>query len=120
MLDRKTSLGVGLGEMAIVYGIYDLIMPEMVNVRAADSNDVHLGTAEKTARWTSGGVVLGLTLITRDTTVFIMGATMVVALSWGYRHANVVDPDRGNALLPSSANMVHRNDNVGANISPAG
>jgi hypothetical protein len=122
MLDRKTSLAVGLGTAALVYGVYDLIMPEVVNIRAADSNDAHVAAAEKAARWTSGGLVIGLTLITRDTTVFIIPAVMVIALSWGYRHANLVDPARGNVMLPSSASMVHNNDTVGstAAYSPAG
>jgi hypothetical protein len=121
MLDRKTSLAVGLGTAALVYGVYDLIMPEVVNIRAADANDGHVASAEKAARWTSAGAVVGMTLISRDTVVFIIGAGMVVALSWAYRHANVVDPDRGNALLPSSASMVHRSDNVGSTAySPAG
>lgn len=122
MLDRKTSVAVGLGLDALVYGIYDLIMPEVANVRAEEANETHLAAAEKAARWTSAGAVVGLTLITRDTTVFIMGAGMVIGLSWAYRHANLVDPVRGNALLPSSASMVHRNDNVAstAAYSPAG
>lgn len=121
MLDRKTSVAVGLGAIATVYGVYDLIMPEVTNVRAEESGDMHITAAEKSARWTSGALVVGMTLITRDTTVFIMGASMVIALSWAYRHANQVDPTRGNAMIPSSASMVHRNDAVGSNAySPAG
>lgn len=122
MLDRKTSLAVGLATAAIVYGIYDLVMPEVANCRAAEAGDAHLNSAEKAARWTSAGAVVGMTLITRDTTVFIIGAGMTIAMSWLYRHANQVDPVRGNAMLPNSANMVHANDNVAstAAYSPAG
>jgi hypothetical protein len=121
MLDRKTSLAVGLGTAALVYGIYDLVMPEVTNIRAEEAGDAHVASAEKTARWTSGGAVVGITLITRDTTVFIISAGMVVLLSWAYRHANQVDPTRGNAMMPSSASMVHRNDDVRSqSYSPAG
>jgi hypothetical protein len=120
MLDRKTSVAVGLGTTAVVYGVYDLIMPEVVNVRAEEANDAHIGSAEKAARWTAGGMVVAITLITRDPTVFIMGASMVIALSWAYRHANCVDPLRGNAMLPPSRASVHAADAQRSNISPAG
>lgn len=104
-LDRKMSLGVGLGSVAIVWGIYNSALPKVVDVRVARPGDADLGAAEKTARWTSGAVVLGISLITMDPTVFIFGAGAVVLFSWMHRHANAVNPDSSAAYVPSSRQM---------------
>lgn len=104
-LDRKMSLGVGLGSVAIVWGIYNAALPKVVDVRVAQPADGDLAAAEKTARWTSAAVVTGISLITMDATVFIFGAGAVVLFSWMHRHANAVSPDRGQAYMPTSRQM---------------
>ena len=120
MLDRKTSLAVGLGTAALVYGVYDLALPEIVNARAAEPNDPHLSAAEKSARWVSGALVVGIAVIARDAIVFIMGGGMVIGMSWLYRHANCVDPTTASALLPSMRTSVHTGDMANAGVSVAG
>src|SRR6185437_8833667 len=99
-LDRKMSLGVGLGSVAIVWGIYNAALPKVVDVRLAKPGDADVAAAEKTARWTSAAVVTGVSLITMDATVFIFGAGAVILFSWMHRHANVVNPDTGQAYTP--------------------
>ena len=115
-LDRKTSVGVGLATMALVYGIYDQTVPATVDIRVQQAGDRDLAAAEKNARWISGAVVLGVSLITMDATVFILGATMVVALSWSKRHANYCQPG-GITSLPNSRQIMDA-DRVGAGYSP--
>lgn len=116
-LDRKTSVGVGLATMALVYGIYDQTVPATIDVRVQQAGDRDLAAAEKNARWISGAVVAGIALITMDATVFIMGAGMVIALSWSKRHANYCDPTRGTSM-PSSRQILDQG-NVSAGYSPS-
>lgn len=110
MLDRKTSLGVGLAVMGLVAYTYDQVLPEVTDIRAADQGNPTIAAAEKSARWTSAGIVLIVAGISRDPTVFILGATAVVALSWLHRHANIVHPTQGSVSLPSSRTTVHDDD----------
>jgi hypothetical protein len=109
-LERKTSVAVGLGAIALVYGVYDTVMPTVADVRTADPGNRDAAAAEKAARWTAGGLVVGISLVTRDATVFIMGAIGVIAFSWLYRHANQSNPMLGGVSLPSSRNLVHAAD----------
>lgn len=101
-LERKTSVGVGLGAIAVVWGIYNQSLPTVADARVAQPANTDLAAAEKSARWTAGAVVTGLALITWDATVFIFGAGALIAFSWMHRHANQVNPAQGAAYLPSS------------------
>jgi hypothetical protein len=67
-------------------------MPSVADLRVADSDNPDAATAEKAAAWFSAAVVGGISLIAKDATVFILGGTMIVALSWWYKHSNAVDP----------------------------
>jgi len=116
-LNRQTSVGVGLATAALVYGIYDQTVPRTVDIRVQQAGDRDLAAAEKNARWISGAAVLVVSLITMDATVFVLGATMVVALSWSKRHANYCQPG-GVANIPSSR-QIQNADQVGAGYTPA-
>lgn len=113
-LDPKTSIAVGLGLMGLVAYTYDQVLPEVADIRVANPGDSHIAAAEKTARWTAAGLVVLVSVIAADATVFIMGGTAVIALSWMHRHANFVHPTQGTVSLPSSRNTVHADDRVGA------
>lgn len=93
----EVSLGVGLATAAIVGAVYVNATPSLVDSRVAKPNDPDLEAARKTAAWTSAGVVAGISLLSKDATVFILGGAMVITLDWWYRHANQVDPNTGKA-----------------------
>lgn len=118
-LDRKTSVAVGLGAMGLVWGVYGQVCPKVADLRVGTPNDADATSAEKAARWTSGALVVGISLITRDATVFIMGGVAVVAFSWLHRHANAVNPTMGSAVTPSSRSVHAAPDGVTAGYSPA-
>jgi hypothetical protein len=99
-LERKTSVAVGLATMAGVWMIYQNKLPAMVDVRANGNNDGDASAAEKTARWTSAVVVVGVSVLTGDMTVFIMGAIAIIGESWAHRHANAYDPMTGGVVVP--------------------
>lgn len=118
-LDSKTSVAVGLGAMALVWGIYGQVVPKVADLRVSSANDRDAAAAEKAARWASGGAVVALSLITRDPTVFILGGSAVVLFSWLHRHANAVDPMTKTPIIPSSRAVVHAADGLPAGYSPS-
>jgi hypothetical protein len=105
-LERKTSVGVGLATMAAVWVIYQNKLAPMVDVRANGNNDPDVSASEKTARWTSAIVVGGVSLLSQDMTVFIMGATAIILESWAHRHANSYDPAQGGVVIPPKRSSV--------------
>jgi len=98
MLKPEVSIPVALATGTVVYSIYSAALPPMVDVRASTENNDDAAAAERTAAWTSAGVVAGISLISRDVNPFIVGSAMIIALSWWYRHANMVVPELGKAV----------------------
>ena len=96
-LKAETSLTVGLATAAVVYSVYSNALPTVADIRVGEPGDEHIARAEKLAAWTAAGVVAGVALIAKDPTVFVMGGSMVVALSWWHQHANMVNPLTGMA-----------------------
>jgi hypothetical protein len=111
-LTRATSVGVGLALAALVYAIYDQTVPATVDIRVQEAGDRDLGASEKTARWLSGGMVALVSLITMDATVFVLGGSMVVGMSWSKRHANYCQPG-GASVMPSSRQILDGSTGVG-------
>lgn len=97
-LKPEISLPVGLATAALVYGIYMNALPPVVDLRTTPANDPQVASTEKAAAWTATAVVAGISLIAKDATVFIIGGSMVLALSWWNKHANMVDPNFGLAV----------------------
>jgi hypothetical protein len=118
-LPRQQAVGVGLATMGLVWGVYGQIMPSVADLRTGPSGETNATSAEKAARWTSGILVVGIGAITRDATVFIMGGVAVIAFSWLHRHANMVNPSMGSAVLPSSRRVHESTDGVSAGYTPS-
>ena len=119
-LDRKTSVGVGLATMALVWGTYSQVTPKVVDLRVGRAGDHDAAAAEKVARWTAGGLVVVISVLSKDATVFIMGGTAVIAFSWMHRHANLVNPETGMASVPSSRELMHAGVGDAAGYGPVG
>lgn len=96
-LRPEVSLPTALATGAIVWAIYDSALPPVADVRSAPAHDDTIHGTERMAAWTAAGVVGGISLISKDPNVFIVGSAMIVALSWWHRHANAVNPDTGRA-----------------------
>lgn len=94
----EISLTVGLATAALVYGIYMNALPPIVDLKTTPANDPQVAGTEKAAAWTAAAAVAGISLISKDATVFIIGGSMVIALSWWNKHANMVDPNFGMAV----------------------
>lgn len=105
-LKPEVSLGVALATGAVVFATYQHALPSVADVRTAKPMDSDINGARKMAAWTSAGLVAGISLISKDPTVFVVGGAIVVALDWWYRHADTVNPLVKNQLTgTSSANQ---------------
>lgn len=118
-LKREVSLGVGLATAALVWGVYNSALPSIAEARVAAPNDTDLAAAERAATWTAAAVVAGVSLLAKDPTVFILGGTMVVALAWWHRHANLNNPLTGQAHIPSSRQVMDELRQTHAGYSPS-
>lgn len=109
MLKPEVSIGVGLATAAVVYGVYTTAVPTIADVRSLPPQTGDIVSAERSAAWMSAAVVGAISLIAKDPTVFILGGSMVVALSWWYKHADTVNPEFG-AAVPKGDNLSEQFD----------
>lgn len=115
MLKPEVSIPVACATGALVFGVYNLALPSVADVRTSAENHPDVQSANKMAAWTSAAAVAGISLIARDMNVFIVGGGMVIALAWWYNHADLVIPEISAAvphfggseseMLDPSANM---------------
>jgi hypothetical protein len=94
-LSPEVSVGTGLAVGGVAFTVFNMSLPPLTDVRAADPENGDVFAAERTATWVAAGIVVGTAIITSDATVFIIGGTTVVILAWLYRHANEVNPVSG-------------------------
>jgi hypothetical protein len=91
-LKIETSVLAGLATGTLVYGIYQSALPTQADIRSLEAQNSDIERSEKVASWTSAAVVAGVSLIARDPTIFVIGGTIMVGMSWMNRHANAVTP----------------------------
>ena len=101
-LKPEISVPAALALGVAVYGIFQINLPSITEVRAADMDNAHVMAAERAATWESAGLVATLSLIAKDPTLFLVGGAITIALSWKYRHANLVHPGTGKVMGPGS------------------
>jgi hypothetical protein len=117
-LDRKTSLAVAGGTVAVVYATFQAHLPPIADERAADANDPLLSSSVRSAAWASAAAVAAVSLITKDMTVFVFGGLATVALTWLHRHANLYDPVKQMVGQPSSRSIMAESMAAGAGTTP--
>lgn len=106
-LKPEISVPAALALGVAVYGIFQVNLPSLTEVRAADMDNTHIASAERAATWESAGLVATISLISKDPTIFLVGGVFTMALAWKYRHANMVHPATGKlGLNGSSAGML--------------
>lgn len=97
-LAPESSIAIGLATGGVAFTVFNMSLPPLTDVRAAEPENGDVFAAERTATWVAAGIVTGIAAITKDATVFVIGGTVVVVLAWLYRHANEVNPVSGNAV----------------------
>lgn len=98
ILNPDQSVVASLAAMTAVYGLYSYGLPSVADIRTAAPGNKDIESAERAAAWQAAAVVSGISLITRDPTIFIIGGATIVGLSWWVRHANMVDPQSSKAV----------------------
>jgi hypothetical protein len=100
ILKPEGSVVAGLATVAAVYGIYQLEVGSVSQAQATKPNHPANETSRKKAGYTALVLVAGLTLITRDGNVGILGAGTIVAMELSYRHAIMAHPETGRIMPP--------------------
>lgn len=83
-----TAVAVGMA----CYGVFQLNMPSIAEVRVADQGDADISAAERSATWECIALTAVVSLLAADITPLVIGGGVTIALSWKYRHANTVNP----------------------------
>lgn len=91
-LKPEMSIAAALATGVAVYGVYQVNMPSVADVRAVESGNADVQATERLSTWESAVLVAGISLIARDPSIFIVGSAITVALAWKYRHADMVSP----------------------------
>jgi hypothetical protein len=89
------SVTVAIATGILIYSIYDRALPDAATMHATDANNINLDAARRKATITAAGALSGVTLITRDINVWILGSAILFALDFHARHANASNPDTG-------------------------
>jgi hypothetical protein len=88
ILEPQGSVTVGLATGILVWAVYERALPDMATMNATPAHDINIEAARKTAALTSAAVLAGVTLLTRDVDVFILGSAVLIALDWHARIGN--------------------------------
>jgi hypothetical protein len=100
-LKPETGLTIAALTSIAVYGIFQAeVGSSLSDVKSAQPhNSIIQGTVTQAA-WTSAAVVAGISLLSKDPTIFIVGGAVAAGLTWKYKHANMVAPSTGQVTMP--------------------
>lgn len=91
-LKPEMSVAAALATGVAVYGVFQVNMPNVADVRAVESGNADIQGTERLSTWEAAALVAGISLIARDPSIFIVGGAITVVLAWKYRHADMVSP----------------------------
>lgn len=99
----ENSAIAGIATVGIVAAIYELDIGNVSNAAASDANHPALASAKKKAGYTAFIAVAGLTLITRDRNIGVLGFATIIAMEVHFRHAIMSDPATGQIQAPGTS-----------------
>lgn len=97
ILKPEHSVLSGLAVVASVFAIYQLSVGNVSQAHASTPNHPALDSSRKKAGWESLLLVSGLTLITKDANIGILGAGAIIGMEISYRHA-IMAPENGRRM----------------------
>lgn len=112
ILKPEGSVMAGLATVGAVYGIYQLNLGNTSMVHATDANHPANDSSRKKAGYTALILVSGLTLITKDANIGILGGATIIAMEITYRHAIMAHPLSGQMVPPDASAYQPAQDNV--------
>lgn len=104
ILKPEGSIMAGFALVGIVYATYQLDVGPVSSAYASDANHPALESSRKKAGYTAFITVAGLTLITKDANVGILGFASILAMEFHYRHAIMASPETGVITAPAQSN----------------
>lgn len=105
-LKPEMSLAASLAVMALDFGIAQLNMPNLADIKSSAPHNSSIESARKATIWTQVSAAAALSLMAKDPNIFIFGAGFAVMLDWYYRHANLVSPGTGQVTMPPPSGTV--------------
>lgn len=105
-LKPEHSLGASLAVMALDFGIFQLNLPNVSDVRNSAPHNSVIGGANQGATWTAVSACSALALLAKDPNIFIFGAGFAVILNFYFKHANYMHPATGAVTLPPAGGAV--------------
>lgn len=103
ILKPENSVIAGIATAGAVYAIYQMNVGSVATAHASDANHPAMETSRKKAGYTAFIFVAGLTLITRDANVGLLGFASIIAVDFSARHAIMAHPFTGE-MVPPAAN----------------
>jgi hypothetical protein len=102
-LKPEISLPVAIGTGALVWAIYNMNMPKLADVKATPEEvpgqtAAPITGARRVSTAEAVAIVAGVSLLSHDPTVFVIGGAMVVFFDFSYRHANAQNAATGSVL----------------------
>jgi hypothetical protein len=97
------SLVMSGATVGLVMGVYNGGVGSMAVAQATDTHDVNLMGAKKKSGWTALAIVAGITLLSRDANVAILGGATIIAMELGYIHAIHSNPMTGQLQHPGQS-----------------
>lgn len=112
ILKPEASTMAGIATAGLVFAVYQLNVGSVAEASATDSNHPVLASTRKKAGYTALFTVAGLTLITKDANIGILGAGSIIAMEILYRHGIMADPNSLKMQNPNPAAAYANAENV--------
>lgn len=112
ILKPENSAVAGIATIGLVYGNYQLNVGALSSVHMSEANHPALETSRKKAGWSSLVLVAGLTLVTRDANVGILGFASIITMEVLSRHSIMTDASTGQLQNPNGNSAYAPAENV--------
>lgn len=114
ILKPSDSVVMSAATVGGVFAVYSVHLGNIAQAHATDANHPANETARKKAGYMAFAFVAGLTLITKDANIGILGGATIIAMEISSRHAIMSNPLNGQIQPPDASAYTP----AGANVYP--
>jgi len=112
ILKPEASTMAGLATVGVVFSVYQLNIGSVAQATATKDNHPVLNSSKRKAGYTALAIVAGLTLITKDANVGILGAGTICAMELSYRFGIMANPESLKIQNPNPETAYEPAENV--------
>jgi hypothetical protein len=91
----------GLTVVGLVIADYNIQAGSVSVAHATPANDGNLQAARKKAGYSAFVLVAGISLVSKDVNIAILGGGTIIAMELSYRHAILTNPETGQIVPPA-------------------